>query len=400
MQVKSIQEKGMPVSGQQLLQDVSLPALVIHQSALLHNLRWMQDYARQHGAELAPHGKTTMTPQLFQRQIDAGAWGMTLATAVQSAVAARHGIRRILMANQLLGQANMQIVADFLRPGAVEFHCLVDSAANVHQLGDFFQQQGLTLNVMLEIGVVNGRCGCRTEQQIDQVIAAIAQHDSLSLSGIEGYEGVINSSSEQQDVEAFITLLVKTALKLKASGQFSGERPIITASGSSWYDLVADAFAREDARDAFITLMRPGCYLVHDHGIYQQAQNALLARQPTMQSALLPAMEVFAYVQSVPEPGRVIAALGKRDIAHDSMPVPLRVYPQGRQPAQLLDEKFRVIRLMDQHAFIEVPANHKLVPGDIIAFGASHPCLTFDKWRHFCVVDESLQVIETLETFF
>lgn len=399
MQVTSIRDKGVPVSGKQLLQDVSLPALVLHRSALLHNLSWMQEYASRHGAELAPHGKTTMAPQLFQRQIEAGAWGITLATAAQSAVAAQHGIRRILMANQLLGQANMQIVADLLRAG-VEFHCLVDSAENVHQLGQFFTAQGLTLNVMLEVGVLNGRCGCRSQQQIDEVIAAVAQYPALALSGIEGYEGVINSDSEQQEVEVFIARLVKIALALKASGQFSSARPIITASGSAWYDLVAEAFAREDARDAFITLMRPGCYLVHDHGIYQQAQQALLERHPEMHRALLPAMEVFAYVQSVPEPGRVIAALGKRDIAHDSMPVPLRVYPQGSSDAQGLDAGYRVLRLMDQHAFLEVPDDHQLTPGDIIAFGASHPCLTFDKWRRLCVVDDRLQVTETLETFF
>lgn len=399
MQVTSIRDKGVPVSGKQLLQDVSLPALVLHRSALLHNLSWMQEYASRHGAELAPHGKTTMAPQLFQRQIEAGAWGITLATAAQSAVAAQHGIRRILMANQLLGQANMQIVADLLRAG-VEFHCLVDSAENVHQLGQFFTAQGLTLNVMLEVGVLNGRCGCRSQQQIDEVIAAVAQYPALALSGIEGYEGVINSDSEQQEVEVFIARLVKIALALKASGQFSSARPIITASGSAWYDLVAEAFAREDARDAFITLMRPGCYLVHDHGIYQQAQQALLERHPEMHRALLPAMEVFAYVQSVPEPGRIIAALGKRDIAHDSMPVPLRVYPQGSSDAQGLDAGYRVLRLMDQHAFLEVPDDHQLTPGDIIAFGASHPCLTFDKWRRLCVVDDRLQVTETLETFF
>lgn len=399
MQVISIREKGMPVSGKQLLQDVSLPVLVLHQSALQHNLDWMQRYATEHGAELAPHGKTTMTPALFQRQIDAGAWGMTLATASQCVVAAQHGIRRILLANQLVGGPNMQLVADLLRAD-IEFYCLVDSVDNVHQLGRFFTERQLTLNVMLEVGVANGRCGCRNARQIAAVIAAIAGYDALSLSGIEGYEGVISGHREQQEVADFISMLVKTALELKAAGQFASERPIITASGSAWYDLVAEAFAREDARGAFITLMRPGCYLVHDHGIYQQAQNALLQRHAEMHSALQPAMEVFAYVQSVPEAGRVIAALGKRDIAHDSMPLPLRVYPQGQRQARNLNAGYRVIRLMDQHAFIEAPEDHQLVPGDIIAFGASHPCLTFDKWRQLCVVDDNLQVVETLPTFF
>ncbi len=397
---KLVTDKGQPVSGASLLQDISLPALVLHQSALQHNLHWMQRYATAHGAQLAPHGKTTMAPALFQRQMAAGAWGITLATAVQCAVAAQHGIKRILMANQLLGRPNMQIVADLLRAGDIEFYCLVDSVENAHQLGEFFHTQQLTLNVMLEVGVTGGRCGCRNAQQIDAVVAALGEYDALRLCGIEGYEGVISSNNEQQDVATFITQLVSYALALKAAGHFACERPVITASGSSWYDLVAQAFAAADARDAFLTVMRPGCYLVHDHGIYQQAQHALLARHPQMDSALLPAMEVFAYVQSVPEPGRVIASLGKRDIAHDSMPVPLRVYPQGQSQAQALGEEYRVIRLMDQHAFIAVPDHHQLTPGDIIAFGASHPCLTFDKWRQLCVVDDDLQLVETLQTCF
>ena len=70
-------DKGLPETGSDLLADVSLPAAVIHEPALAHNLAWMQRFAEAHGAYLAPHGKTTMAPALFQRQLDAGAWGIT-----------------------------------------------------------------------------------------------------------------------------------------------------------------------------------------------------------------------------------------------------------------------------------------------------------------------------------
>ena len=43
----------------------------------------MQGQARRWGIDLAPHGKTTMSPQLFRRQLDAGAWGLTFATVTQ-----------------------------------------------------------------------------------------------------------------------------------------------------------------------------------------------------------------------------------------------------------------------------------------------------------------------------
>lgn len=391
-------QKGLPVTGRQLLTDISLPALVVHQTALEHNLRWMQALADRYGAVLAPHGKTTMAPGLFRRQIAAGAWGITLATAVQSAVAAKEGIECILMANQLTGRANMQIVADMLRHYQVDFYCLVDSVENVRQLGQFFAAQQLKLQVLLELGVANGRCGCRSDAQVHALTAAIQAEPALELCGVEGYEGVING--EQPQIDGFIERLVTVALQLKSAGAFRRAQPLITASGSAWYDRVAEAFSQRQARDAFLTVMRPGCYLVHDHGIYQQAQQGVLARQPQLTQALLPAMEIFACVQSVPEPGRVIVALGKRDIAHDDMPVPLRVWQGHAAQPQTLDNRWRAIKLMDQHLFLEAPAEHRLQPGDIIAFGASHPCLTFDKWRNFCLVNEQLAVIEVLETCF
>ena len=49
-------EKGAAQPGAHLLRDVSLPALVLHREALEHNIRWMQAFVSNSGAELAPHG--------------------------------------------------------------------------------------------------------------------------------------------------------------------------------------------------------------------------------------------------------------------------------------------------------------------------------------------------------
>ena len=90
--------KGAASPGDSLVRDVSLPALVIHRDALEHNIRWMQDFVTRSGAVLAPHGKTSMTPALFRRQLEQGAWGLTLASAVQTCTAYAGGVRRVLMA--------------------------------------------------------------------------------------------------------------------------------------------------------------------------------------------------------------------------------------------------------------------------------------------------------------
>ena len=62
--------------------DLPLPVAVLKQTALEHNGRWMRDFAARADVSLCPHGKTTMAPQLFQRQFDDGAWGITAATRI------------------------------------------------------------------------------------------------------------------------------------------------------------------------------------------------------------------------------------------------------------------------------------------------------------------------------
>jgi D-serine deaminase-like pyridoxal phosphate-dependent protein len=395
-------EKGAAKPGDQLVLDVSLPALVIHDKALEHNLRWMQKFVSDSGAELAPHGKTSMVPALFQRQLQHGAWGMTLATAVQTRAAYAHGVRRVLMANQLVGAPNMAIIAEMLADSMFDFHCMVDHPDNVMALGEFFAQKGLHLNVMIEYGVVGGRCGCRSEEEVMALADAIAAQPALKLTGIEGYEGVIHGDKAINGIRAFATSLVRLAVTLQDKGAFALDRPIVTASGSAWYDLIAEEFDKQQVRDRFLAVLRPGSYVVHDHGIYKEAQCCVLDRRQDLNEGLQPALEVWAHVQSMPEPGFAVIALGKRDVAFDAgMPNPIKRYKPGVLPAKGDDvSACKVTAVMDQHAFMTVAPGCELKVGDIVSFGTSHPCLTFDKWRVGCLVGDDLAVIESFETFF
>ncbi|SHM54190.1 D-serine deaminase, pyridoxal phosphate-dependent [Pseudomonas asturiensis] len=395
-------DKGFAQPGDNLVSDVSLPALVIHQSALDHNIRWMQTFVTNSGAELAPHGKTSMVPALFRRQIEEGAWGMTLATAVQTQAAYAHGVRRILMANQLVGQPNMALIAGLLADSTFEFHCMVDHPDNVAALGTFFAERGLRLNVMIEYGVPGGRCGCRTEAEVLALADAVLAQPGLALTGIEGYEGVIHGDHAISGIKAFAASMVRVAVELQDKHAFALDRPIVTASGSAWYDLIAEAFDAQAVRERFLSVLRPGSYVVHDHGIYKDAQCCVLDRRAELSEALRPALEVWAHVQSMPEPGFAVIAMGKRDVAYDAgLPTPLRRYQAGVLPASGDDvSACTVTAVMDQHAFMTVAPGCELKVGDIIAFGTSHPCLTFDKWRSGCLVDDDLRVIEPFSTYF
>ncbi|MCE7519461.1 amino acid deaminase [Vreelandella titanicae] len=394
-------DKGGEELGSNLLSGVSLPAAVVHEGPLAHNVEWMQRFAEAHGARLAPHGKTTMTPALFHRQLQAGAWGITLATAPQCRAAFANGVTRILMANQLVGQANMAIIASLIEQGAA-FYCVVDSHENARQLGRFFAERGLTLSVLIEIGVEGGRCGCRNQQQILSLAEVIASEPALSLVGLEGYEGVVHGDNPESGIRTYAKYLVDVAVELEAAGRFAEENPVVTASGSAWYDVIAEAFQGAPLQGRFTPVLRPGCYVVHDHGLYREAQSAVLDRRPDLQQGLEPALEVFAQVQSLPEPGLAIVALGKRDIGHDQLPIALRRFREGGDPSQPLSVTgWEVTKIMDQHTFVRLPEEGQDVEvGDIVAFGASHPCLTFDKWRQILLVDDQLSVKEGMATYF
>ena len=94
---------GPPGTWNVLADDLHFPLLVLKETALAHNIAVMAEWCRHNGFLLAPHGKTTMCPQIYRRQLDAGAWAITVANVSQAMVCVRSGIRRILIANQVMG---------------------------------------------------------------------------------------------------------------------------------------------------------------------------------------------------------------------------------------------------------------------------------------------------------
>src|ERR1039457_2756263 len=77
------------------------PVLTIDEAALEHNITTMAKWCADRGVELAPHAKTTMAPQLWARQLAAGGWGLTAASAAQLRVYRAFGVSRVILANQV-----------------------------------------------------------------------------------------------------------------------------------------------------------------------------------------------------------------------------------------------------------------------------------------------------------
>lgn len=385
-----------------LREEVSLPVAVLNQGRVAHNLAWMQEFIRHYGLKLAPHGKTTMSPALFQRQLAAGAWGITLATAPQVQAAYAFGVQRVILANQLVGKANMAIIARLLQNPQFQCFVLVDCPLNAAQLGRFFSNTGRPLPVLIELGVAGGRSGLRDNTGLEPLLAEIARWPGLQLAGIEIYEGVLNDAAE---IRQLLRRAAHTLVDLAQRQLLTCATPLLTGAGSAWFDLVAEEWSSLELGRPLDVVLRPGCYLSHDVGIYQQAAARIAASNPVaraMHTSLLPALQVWAYVTSRPEPGLAIVGLGKRDAAFDAgLPVPALHFRPGQMELPVAaPAQWRLAKMMDQHAFMPIPADADLQVGDMLALDISHPCLTFDKWRQLLLVNDQYQVVEAIETFF
>lgn len=390
-----------------LNEDICLPIAVIKQQALTNNINWMQSYADHCQVSLAPHGKTTMTPAIFKQQMAGGAWGIGVATVDQAQVALEAGVPNIIMANQLVGRANMRLMTELKRQSSAHFYCCVDNKDNALQLSQHFVAADQQLNVLIELGIRGGRCGCRTVEEAEELALYIAQLPGLTLAGVEFYEGIIHSDNEQADqikINQFLQRVIETCQRLIDKNLFADQQEIIlTGAGSVWYDLVCHELQQADLPKHMRYVIRPGCYITHDQGIYQASQAQLRQRNTVvcdLAGDLVSALELCAYVQSLPEPGLAIIGFGKRDAAFDAgLPQPIGHYRLGESQT-FISGSMKTVEMMDQHAMLSYSSSVNLQVGDILIFATSHPCLTFDKWRKLYLVDEQYNVLQEIATFF
>jgi D-serine deaminase-like pyridoxal phosphate-dependent protein len=389
-------------------EDLALPVAVLRNSVLKQNSTWMKRFLTGFNASIAPHGKTTMSPQLFAKQLEDGCWGITLATCYQIQVARSYDIKRILLANQVVGRREIDyLVAEMVADPNFDLYCFVDSPEGVLRLAQGMQRSGLgrPIKVLIEVGITGGRCGVRTTAQGTAVARAVREAGPhLSLVGIAGFEGLYQyrwNDDRVKLVRSFLRRIIDLATETDRFGLFEGDKIILSAGGSAYYDLVAELFSKVKLSRPVHVLTRSGCYLTHDSGIYHKLQSELDSRIAPApgEGHLGAALEVWTYVLSRPESGLSILSAGRRDFGTDAgNPVPLK---WSRPPGEALPlTNCEVIGVSDQHAHLQVPADHPLQVGDMVGLGVSHPCTTFDKWRLIYLVDDEYRIVDAIQTFF
>jgi len=389
-----------------LLGDLPMPNLVLKKSALTHNTAHMQAYCDQHGAWFSPHGKTTMAPKIFRDQLKAGAWAITVANIAQLQVCLSFGIERVYVANEMVTEYDARFLARQLvqRPSS-EIYVAVDSKAGVDVLAAAVKASGTgrRQRVLVDFGMLGGRCGLRTvEDAVTLAHLILAEGSALELVGVHGYEGIAQGSTREAKLASANTYLHDLQRVARDVAALCPDATpfLVTAGGSEYFDRVVDLLCAKALAGCQLVL-RSGGYVTHDSSFYDKISPfGSRTWRPAQGARLIPAIEVWSAVLSLPEPGLAILGMGGRDMPTDiELPVPLFHSRKGRSPAKL-DGEWRVTRSNDQHAYLSYPSGHDLAVGDLIGSGISHPCTAFDKWRSILVVDEDYRVVDALRTYF
>lgn len=393
--------------------DFSFPVMVIHEAALQSNINTLARACTEVGAFLAPHGKTTMAPQIFDLQLTAGAWAITLANMQQASIAAHFGVLRILIANSITAPADIARLAQLSQRQTIIISS--DSVAHAQHLANHLASRNLQqpIPVLIEYGIPGQRCGCRNHHQVRNVLAEIQKHPEVLVpAGIIGYEGLLESGKrddEAEKVRVWLHELLQAADCLASSNLYNNEC-IISVGGSGFIDLVLDCMRTNKPDYPHRFVLRSGCAVSHDDGWYASLSSAMHSRTEAA-PRLKPALELWSIVQGRPEPDILILSFGKRDCPYDAgLPVPklwlsavknASSQSASTPPLVKLDPNlYQIDKLYDQHARLRCPPDSPLQLGDIIACGISHPCGAFDRWQWIPMVNEDYSLTNLIRTFF
>ncbi|MFF0430249.1 alanine racemase [Streptomyces sp. NPDC004520] len=379
------------------------PVLALSAESVEHNLRLLETYAERHGLAFAPHGKTSMAPQLFDRQLEHGAWGITAAVPHQARVYRAHGIARIFLANEVVDPVALRwLAAELDADPDFRLVCYVDSVRGVELMDEALRAAGAgrPVDVVVELAAgATGRTGVRTEAECATVADAVAATDTLRLVGVAGYEGTM-PGADADSVREWLHRLVGLAADFDQAGRFDpaiGEI-VVSAGGSEWFDTVAEVFAEiPDFSLPVLKLLRSGAYVSHDDGQYRD--RTPFNRIPE-EGALQPAFRLWSQVVSRPTDGQAFTNAGKRDAAHDLHLPEAQVVRDARTGEIRPAEGITVTGLSDQHAWLATGPDADLEVGDWVGMGLSHPCTIFDKWQLIPVVEADGTVVDHIRTFF
>jgi D-serine deaminase-like pyridoxal phosphate-dependent protein len=211
--------------------DLVTPALLLDLDLLEANIAKLAAHAKEAKINLRPHGKTHKCVEIAQRQIKAGAVGLSVATIREAEAMAAAGVKSLLITSELVGKPKIERLIKLARR-APDTMAVFDNADHAKQLSDAAVAAKLNLNVMMDVDPAGRRTGIPPGEQAIALAEKVAKLPNLKLRGIHGYSGAsahVNTFEARRKHSASVmTPVLETFASLKKRGL-----PVEIMSGGS-----------------------------------------------------------------------------------------------------------------------------------------------------------------------
>jgi len=166
---------------------IPTPALLLDLDVLDANLELMASALRAKSCNIRPHMKSHKCIPIAALQVKKGAVGISCATVAEAEVLAHAGIQNILVANEVVEEAKLRLLAGLARYS--EIAVLVDAKDNCSQISRIAEAAGAELGVLVDVDVRLRRCGVRSPEAAVALARHITQLRHVRFLGLSAYEG-------------------------------------------------------------------------------------------------------------------------------------------------------------------------------------------------------------------
>jgi D-serine deaminase-like pyridoxal phosphate-dependent protein len=306
--------------------DLDTPALLLDVHIMEQNIKQMSEFLAGKKVRLRPHVKVhRATPEIAQKQMDAGAIGLTCAKCSEAEVLVDTGFKDILIANQIIGKGKIERLAKLAKK--CDIKVAVDSPENVEELSQIAQAQGVTIGVLVEINIGHNRCGVAPFGPTLELAKTVLLKPGLKFMGLMGYDGHCTLKVGREE---------RRTLSLAANSLLAANRKyledagikieIVSGSGTFTYRYAAEIEG--------ITEIQPGTYLLMDTAFREHVQD--------FECALSILTTVISRPSYPGANGLVIIDTGRKSIS-PLLGLPEVKTPEGAKILSLSDEHGRVI---------------------------------------------------------
>ena len=317
-------------------QEIETPALLVDLDRMEANLERMAAFFRSVPAKLRPHFKNHKCPDLATRQLGAGAIGMTCATLQEAECLVQHGVRSVLLANEIVDPVKIRRLLELARQA--EVIVCVDNEKVADDLARAGRDRQTLLSVLVDVDVGQHRCGVPPGEPAVRLARGVAEK-GLRFRGLMGYGGHVSHQLPSPEKEEAVVATMRSLLETKTWVEREGiPVEIVSVGATGTYSLYG--------RYPGVTEVQAGSYLLMDTNYRECCTDFDLA------------LTVLATVISKANGDHVVADAGVKTLSCE------RGIPNVKDL-----EGLTALRFNAEHAILELPGPSSPVQvGDKIEF--------------------------------